>query len=152
MRRRWHVLRTGERGSVLMLFPAAVLVVFILGVISVDSASDYLARRALTDTVTSSADDAANKAVDLSAFYGSPSVLRIDPVLARQVVADLATIQRGDGAVDLVAETVDVSADGERVTVSAVGRVHHVFAFGSGRRPVVVRARATASVKEVRVH
>ena len=151
--RRWGWHRragTPEHGSVLMLFPAAILVVFALGVISVDAASTYLARRALIDRVTSSADDAAAKAIDLRAFYQSPSVLRIDPVEADQVVADLAAVQRRDGGVVLVDESSEVSPDGRHVTVRATGRVQHVFAFGLARRTVTVRAQATATVTEVR--
>lgn len=143
----------GQRGSVLLLFPAAVLVVFVLGVICVDAGSAYLARRALVDQVTESADSVSAQALDLAAFYGTPAVLRIDPLRAQQVLADRLALQRRDGGLVISDERVDVSPDGRQVTVSATGRARTVFAFGAARRRfVVLRARATASVHEVAVH
>lgn len=140
----------GQRGSVLLLFPAAVLVVFVLGVISVDAGSAYLARRALTDQVSESADDVSAQALDLAAFYGTPAVVRIDPVRAQQVLADRLALQRHDGGLVIVGEHLDVSPDGRQVTVSATGRARTVFAFGPARRRfVVLTARATATVHEV---
>lgn len=143
----------GQRGSVLLLFPAAVLVVFVLGVICVDAGSAYLARRALTDMVTESADDVSAQGIDLAAFYATPAVLRIDPLRAQQVLADRLALQRHDGGVVIVDERLDVSPDGRQVTVSATGRARTVFAFGPARRrSVVLRAQATATVHEVAVH
>lgn len=142
-----------QRGSVLLLFPAAVLVVFVLGVICVDAASAYLARRALVDQVTESADSVSAQALDLPAFYGTPAVLRIDALRAQQILADRLALQRRDGSVVVSEEHLDISPDGRQVTVSATGRARTVFAFGPARRRfVVLRAQATATVHEVVVH
>lgn len=141
-----------ERGSALVLFPAAVMVVFALGVICVDSGSAYLARRALTDHVAGAADDVAAQAVDLTAFYGTPAVLRIDPQRAQRVLEDITAAQKTDGGVVITAEQLSVSGDGRQVTVTATGRARTVFAFGPARRRfVTLTARATATVHEVSI-
>ncbi|GAC1477058.1 MAG: hypothetical protein NVS1B12_11630 [Acidimicrobiales bacterium] len=141
-----------QRGSALLLFPAAVMVVFALGVICVDSGSAYLARRALTDHATAAADDVAAQAVDLAAFYGNPAVLRIDPVRAERVLEDLTSAQRTDGGVMITGERLAISPDGRQVTVTAVGRARTVFAFGPARRRfVILTARATATVRQVAI-
>ena len=141
-----------QRGSALLLFPAAVLVVFALGVICVDAGSAYLARRALVDRVTETADSVSAEALDRAAFYGAPAVLRIDPLRAQQVLADRLALQRLDGGLLISDERLEISPDGRQVTVSATGRARTVFAFGPARRRfVVLRARATAAVHEVAV-
>lgn len=142
-----------ERGSALLLFPAAVMVVFALGVICVDSGSAYLARRALTDHVAGAADEVAAQAVDLNAFYGNPAELRIDPQRAQRALEDITTAQRTDGGVVITGEQLVVSSDGRQVTVTATGRARAVFAFGPARRRfVTLTARATATVHEVSIH
>ena len=139
-----------RRGSVLLLFPAAVMVIFALGVICVDSGSAYLARRAMIDHATSAADAIAAQAVDLPAFYGPTPTLRIDPVRAQAVLDDLAVLQKADGAVMITREQLDLSPDGRQVTVTISGQAKTVFAFGPARRRwVALRATATATVHEV---
>ena len=61
-----------QSGSVLMLFPAAVLVVLILGAIAVDASVAFLAKRELNDASAALANDLAIEALSNDAFYHSP--------------------------------------------------------------------------------
>ena len=58
-----------QRGSVLLLFPAAVLIVLVLSAITVDSSIAFLAQRELANATAAAANDAASRAVDGQAFY-----------------------------------------------------------------------------------
>lgn len=144
-------LTRGQAGSVLIMFPAVVLVVLMLGAICVDSASAYLAKRALLDEATAIADDAAVRGLDQASFYASPPILRIDPDRARTIAADRLMAEAHDGGIEITAARVEVSPDGRSVTVSAEGRARTVFAPVAGGRHVSVRGEATAHVREVRV-
>jgi len=57
-----------DRGSALMLMPAAVLVVLILGAIAVDMSVVQLAKRDLINQANSAANDAATFGLDLDIF------------------------------------------------------------------------------------
>jgi len=131
--------------------PAVVLVLLILGTIALDAAVTYLGHRELADLAAGAADTAAAKALDRQAFYDQGGHLRIDPGGAQAVVDELRSSARG-GGVDVTDASAAVSADGQRVTVVVRGTVHAVFgpAVG-GHRTVVVTARATATIAEVRV-
>jgi len=142
---------TGQRGSVLMLVPALVLVLLVLGAIAVDSAGSWLGHRELVDFATSAADTAANQAIDRSVFYGANGTLRIDPVIAQRVVDRLRSAETG-GGLTVLSATAAVSPDGRTVTVVATGLVHHLFAGAvGGRGESIVRAAAQAVLQEVRV-
>src|SRR5438552_3809411 len=58
-----------ERGSVLMLMPAAVLVFLVLGALCVDFGSAYDAQRELASAATAAANDAAGRAIDVELLY-----------------------------------------------------------------------------------
>ncbi|MGH9226645.1 MAG: hypothetical protein ACRD2W_23305 [Acidimicrobiales bacterium] len=72
-----------DRGSVLLLFPAGVLVVLILAAVAVDSSIAFLGERELSSAVTAAANDAATKALSDNAFYGRGSVELSDSEVAR---------------------------------------------------------------------
>lgn len=63
-----------QRGSVLLLFPAAVLIVFVLAAMAVDSSIAFLGERELASAVAAAANDAATEAISDEAFYGSGRV------------------------------------------------------------------------------
>ena len=140
-----------DGGSALILMPAAVLVLLVLGAISVDSAVEYLGHRQLVDFTASAADDAAAKALDRSSFYGHAGLVRIDPDAA-QAVVDQVRVAAGGGGVEITDAEAEVSPGGDEVTVTATGTVHGVFgpAVG-GQRTVTIRARSVAHVQEVEV-
>jgi Flp pilus assembly protein TadG len=133
---------------VLILIPAIVLVLLVLGAIAVDASVAYLARRQLTDFTTSAADRAAASALDKSSFYGSGQV-RIDPVVAQNVVAaaESAAVR---GGLDITSVTVSVGPSGQSVTVVATAVTQTVFGIAvGGRRSFTVHATTTTDVKEV---
>src|SRR5947209_14296230 len=73
-----------ERGSVLMLMPAAVLVFIVLGALCVDYGSVFVAKRELGNAAAAAANDAAAQAIDLDLFYETGEV-RLRPDVARAV-------------------------------------------------------------------
>jgi len=143
------VARRLERGSVLILVPATVLVLLVLGVIAVDSSVAYLARRQLADFTAGAADRAAATALDKAAFYASGQ-LRIDPNAAQRVVDAAETAARRDG-LDITSVNVTVGPADRSVTVAASATARTVFGLAvGGRRTFTVRASTTTDVAEVR--
>jgi Flp pilus assembly protein TadG len=137
-----------ERGSVLMLIPAIVLVLLVLGVIAVDSSIAYLARRQLADFTAGAADRAAATALDKPTFYASGEA-RIDPAAAQSVVQDAEAAATRDG-LEITAVNVTVSPTGHSVTVTATARARAVFGVAvGGQRVFTVRAATTTDVAEV---
>jgi hypothetical protein len=115
--------RARERGSVLMLVPAAVLVLVILGSIAVDSSIAFLGQRALNNFTSEAANSAASAALDQAAFY-TQGRIAIDPVRADDIVTALRR-NIGSGLHDV---NVTVTTQGAEVTVAAVGTVDDLFA------------------------
>lgn len=138
-----------ERGSVLMLMPAAVLILVILGAIAVDSAVVFLAERELVNATAAAANDAAAAAVSDSAFYGSGEVV-IDPAVAEQVAAEALRLRLPEGGpAGAIALTGDpeVLVAGRQVCVTARATVRHIFAraIPGVAREAHVSARSTAT-------
>lgn len=129
-----------ERGSVLMLMPAAVLVLVVLGSLVVDAALVYRAEREVASLAAAAANDAAGAAVDLDAWY-LDGTLALTPGVAESVVARRVAGGRFD------AEVVDVVVVGDRVTVVVRGRAEHLFAdaIPGARGWTDVEASATAT-------
>jgi hypothetical protein len=140
--------RRSARGSVLILVPALVLVLLVLGAIAVDASIAYLGRRQLADFTASAADRAAASALDKASFYGAGSV-RIDPAIAQQVVANAEGVARR-GGLEITAVTVTVAPSGDAVTVAASATVRTVFGIAvGGRSSFTVRAVTTTDIAEV---
>jgi hypothetical protein len=139
-----------QRGSVLILVPATVLVLLVLGVIAVDSSVAYLARRQLADFTASAADRAAAIALDKPAFYGSGQ-LRIDPEAAQLVVDGAEVAAQRDG-LDITSVNVTIGPAGRSVTVAASATARAVFGLAvGGQATFTVRASTTTDVTEVMV-
>ena len=137
-----------ERGSVLMLVPAAVLVLVILGAIAVDFSVAFLGQRELASAAGAAANDAAT-AISESAFYqgrdaSGAGAIRIDEERARRVV-DQALVARAPRGVAIVERQVDPSEG--QVCVVLRGRVDYVFARAIPGMADAgnVEARATAT-------
>lgn len=136
--------RRGSRGSVLMLMPAGVLVVLLLGAIAFDLSLVFLRQRQASAVAVDVANDLAGLALDEDAFR-SDGVIRLDPDLAedmgREVVAssDLA-----DAVVDLEVDLVSDTA----VEVRLVVEVDYVFAkaIPGAAEGTTVTAAATAVI------
>ena len=125
-----------ERGSVLLLVPAGVMVLLVLATIAVDAAAAFLAQRELANAAAAAANDAVAQ-IDEAAFYRTAGAVTIDPDRAA-AVADAATAARRVRGVSAGPPVVVV--DGDRVTVSVAGRANRVL----GRGEIDVSARATA--------
>lgn len=116
-----------ERGSVLLLVPAGVLVVLVLGSIAVDFAIAFLGERELSSLAAAAANDAVTAAVDEDHLRETGEFV-LDPARAREVA--LATIEASSTEVDLDPPVVEVTTvDGlPAVRVRLRGRVDYVFA------------------------
>lgn len=139
-----------DRGSVLMLVPAAVLVLIVLGAMAVDSAVAFMAQRELTSAAAAAANDAAGASVSDNAFYrasgGEPDQIVLDATRARDLVA-VALAERQTSGVTLLGPP-DVRTDLDTVCVTLTGRVDSIFARAIPGAPhsrtVTGRAVATA--------
>lgn len=137
-----------ETGSVLLLVPAAVLVLVILGAVAVDAAVVFLGQRQLSDAAAAAATDAAS-AVSDSAFYGSGTIA-LDPATAKKVAASSVRAQGLEGV--SLSGPVTVQVVGRQVCVSLVGQVSRPFGAAIPGIPAraTVRARATATAAGLR--
>jgi uncharacterized membrane protein len=128
----------GQRGSVLMLVPAAVLVLVILGAVAVDFAIVFLAQRDLANRAAAAANDIAGFAVSDQRFYDEGAVALGQEEATRYVRASLEPARR-TGRLESVAGGAEV--DGRDVAVWAEGEVRYLFA------PAIPGVRHTATVR-----
>lgn len=144
-----HAEPRSQRGSVLMLVPAGVLVLVILGAIAVDSAIAFLGQRQLADAATAAANDAAAAAVASEVFYrpGPARPAAVDDALARRVVDQALAAQGIRGVEDV---TADVRTVGTLVCVTLTGHVPYLFAKAvpGAARGTTVTGRGVASAVE----
>ena len=134
----------------LLLVPAGVLVLFVLGAIAVDAAVAFLAQRELTGAAAAAANDAATAAVSDEAFYrgdggGGPGDIDIDDGAATRVARLALEARAPRGIRDLRLATV--RAPGRQVCVVVTGEVDHVFAraIPGVRHSTTVSGRAVAT-------
>lgn len=124
--------RHDQRGSVLLLFPAAVLIVIVLAAIAVDSAIAFLAQREVANAVAAAANDASSLGVGNRSFYEGGSV-DIDPFTAVQlaedrVVAALDATRFRGLEIEVVVVPATSAGCPARVRVRASARVDALFA------------------------
>jgi hypothetical protein len=131
----------------MMLVPAAVLVLIVLGAIAVDSAVVFLAQRDLANRTAGAANDIAGFAVSESSFYRGGGAVSLDQGKAASYVglafSDArrpAGYERWGGA---------ASTSGRTVVVVAEADVRLVFAPAiPGVRSIAhVTARSTVSAR-----
>lgn len=139
-----------ERGSVLMLMPAAVLVLVVLGAVAADAAIVFMAQRELQAGTAAAANDAVVAAIEEASLYecGALEVTRRE---ARRVAAAALDARASDAVERIGAPQVTVRTGRPeqpvRVTVAARGRVDLLFApavGGLGRREVTASTTASA--------
>jgi Flp pilus assembly protein TadG len=137
-----------ERGSSLMLMPAAVLVFVVLGAIAVDFAVAFLGERQVSNAAASAANDAAGAALDPDRFYADGAI-RLDPAAAARVSRSSVTAAGLDHLRDVDVQ-VGVAADAPEVTVTVEAWVPYLFAkaLPGGPDGVTVEASATATAEE----
>lgn len=134
-----------QRGSALLLVPAAILVLAVLGGIAVDSAVVFLAQRELGSATAAAANDAAGAAFAESPFYEGGRV-ELDIDAARRVAAASMRAREPRGL-----EYIDgpsVRAVGRQLCVEASAQVKRIFApaIPGVARTVTLHARSSASL------
>lgn len=138
-----------ERGSVLLLVPAGVLVVLALAAMAVDAAVAFLGERQVADLAAAAANDAVTAGVDEDHLRATGEV-RLDPDRVEEVVA--ATLAAASPTVDLDPPVVEVlELDGEpAVRVRLTGTIGYVFApaLPGGPERARVDASATAVARQ----
>ena len=138
--------RDRDRGTTLLFFPAALLVMVVLASITVDFARLHLGQRQADDLAAATANDAVTVGLDETAMRSGSGyrldVSRVDAVVAAHLAgADRSTL-RG--------VTASGSVQGARsVTVTVAAHVPLAFAHAVPGTPAVVgiRARATATAQ-----
>lgn len=133
--------RARERGSVLLLMPAAVLVVIILGALSVDRALVFGAQRELVNEAQAAANDAAALGIDVDALRAGGAVRYDRDRIDRAVRSSLAGV---DGI------TVRWVIDGDEIVVRLERRVSYVFTKGVPGAADTAVVHATARARLVR--
>ena len=133
-----------ERGSVLMLVPAAVLVVLVLGAICVDSAVVFLGQRDLANRTAAAANDIAGFAVSDTAFYDRSGDVAIDA--DRAVAYVHLAFPADDPPGGFTSWRAEAVTSGDQVTVVAEAEVRAIFAKAIPGAPdtTTVRARSVA--------
>ena len=136
--------RGAERGSVLMLMPAAVLIVILLGSLAVDSAIAFLGEREALSLASAAANDAAAAALDQEAFRATGE-FTLDHDRARLIVD--ATLEASSSELhDVTVEVTFPVVDGtEGVRVQVTGTVDYVFAKAIPGAPDGLRVEASAT-------
>lgn len=132
--------RGGDRGSVLILMPACLLIVLVLASIAVDMTLVHLRQRQALDVAASAANDAVTAGVDVGALRAGE--YRVEPAAARQVVArTVAASQLGQHLVG----SPRVVVEGERVEVSLTLQADYLFTAVMPGTPDGTTVTATAS-------
>jgi len=139
----WPARRDSETASVLLLMPAAVLVLVVLASIALDSAVVFLGQRELANAAAAAARDGAS-AVSSSRFYGG-GVIAVDAAEAERRAR--AAIAARDVHGVTLSGPVAVTVAGRQVCVTVTGRVDRIVARSIPGVPgrVTVRARSTAT-------
>ena len=135
-----------QRGSVLMLMPAAVLVFLVLGALCVDYGGAFVAQRQLNNAAAAAANDAAVRSLDLQHYYDTGEVR----LLRDQAFAVAEASVAAKGLDHLGAFVDDVQVVGTTVTVLVRGRASYIFARAvpGGIDGIDVHASARAEAAE----
>lgn len=135
-----------ERGSVLMLMPAAVLIVVVLGAIAVDLSVVRLGQRELIAAAADAANDAATFGIDQRALRaGAPPT--VDPARADDAVR--ASLDAKGLLDDLAAPPEVTVTDDGTVEVRLVRRVPYVFAKALPGTDAAATVRGTGAARLV---
>jgi Flp pilus assembly protein TadG len=148
------VARRPERGSALLLFPAAILIMMALAAMAVDSSIAFLAQRELANAAAAAANDAASRAVSDASFYQQDrielSAATVEQVAVDRVFSLVDTSRHHNLSVD--AEALGPTAPGcaWTVRVTATSRVDGLFGRAMPGRSAGtdVRARASATPRQ----
>lgn len=129
-----------ERASVLLLVPAALLIVLVMASIAVDMSLVHLRRRQAHDLAAAAANDAVTAAADENSLRAGG--YRVDPDRAQQVVARI--IAASDLAPEL-ATPPSVRITGDSLVVEVSLHADYIFAGVIPGTPDGTTVTATAS-------
>ena len=144
----------GERGSTLLLFPAALLIMVALAAMAVDSAIAFMAQRELMNAAAAAANDAASQALSDSSFYEDNRIeLNTSAVESIAVDRVFAVIDTGrHHGLTVTAEAIPPSGAGcpWTVRVAASSTVDELFgkAMPGSSGTVAVSARSSAAPRQ----
>ena len=134
-----------ERGSVLMLFPAAFLIMLVLGSLAIDTGAVFLRQRDLAAAAGAAANDAATLGLDLVELREG-GIASLDPALVE--VAVRRSLDRRGVLSDLVEPPAVSIVDDIAIEVTLVAEAKYVIApalpNGPTGRTVRVTVRANA--------
>jgi Flp pilus assembly protein TadG len=143
-----------ERGSTLLLFPAAVLIVVVLAAMAVDTSIAFLAQRELANATEAAANDAASRAIADPAFYRDDRVELSAAAVAEVAEERVRQLVDGDRHHGLTVRADARPPTGAgcpwTVRVEASSRVDHLFARalpGTGA-DVAVHATSVAAPRQ----
>ena len=135
-----------ENGSVLILMPAAVLVLIVLGAIAVDAAVVFLGQREMADAAAAAANDAVSAGYREQSYY-QDNVLCLSQARVQQIAEAAASARADSARLRRVSALRGLSEDGQpQVTVLVEGTVDLIFApaVPGAARTKPVRAQSTA--------
>ncbi len=131
-----------DRGTVLLLFPVAVLVIILLGSIAVDFSLVHLRHQELEDVAAAAANDAASALATDVLYAGGDIAIAADR--ARQVAMASIDARGLDG---VVVDAIVVDADTVRVSVHM--DVEYILAPAVPGAPNGQRVHGTATARLV---
>lgn len=137
-------------GNTLVLFPAAVLILFGLGAVALDTATVFLGQRRLVDVAAAVANDAV-AAVDVDAFFaqdGEVAAVPLDRSRAERRRDQIVARQSLDRSLSQLACTIEVLATGPpaRAEVVCTATVRPILApvWPGAPNERAIRAREVA--------
>jgi malate synthase len=138
-------LRT-EQGSVLPLLPVLIIICFLLGTLSVSTASTFLAKRELYNAAAAAANDAVS-GIDDEKYFGD-SVYVFDPINAQKLAIQSVKARVGD-TLRLREQDIKITVDGERIRVSLEADFSPVFRgfLPGGLKKTRLKATALAEAR-----
>ncbi len=131
----------GDRGSVLILMPAAVLIVLLLGAIAVDLTVVHLRQQQAIEAAASAANDAVTVGVDQAALRAGHGYV-LDPDQVRAAVDRSIDDQ---GLTPRLAGPPQITETADTVTVTLTLRADYLFARSLPDTPHSTTVTGTAS-------
>lgn len=143
-----------ERGTVLILMPAAVGVVLVLAAIAVDLSIVHLGEREASAAASAAVNDAATHGLDTAHFYATGRY-RLDPERVEQVIlAALSSHEQSGSGLRLAGAPRLYDSDGDgspdSVAITVETRVGYIFGGAIPGAPDGARVQASASATAIR--
>lgn len=130
----------------LLLFPAAFMIVLVLGALAIDSGAVFLRQRDLASAAGAAANDAATLGIDLERLRSDGETV-LDPHLVAAVVD--ASLARRGLLDDLLEPPLVTIVDGTRVEITLTAYADYVIAPALPGSPDGRTVRATVAADAV---